>query len=437
MLGSAQTTLATKSRAFWSAEVNQINVRAAGARKIGAAEDELNKVRSRRHHTAAQVAEAEKRLSEARKSASESNAGAAQKVQDAALALNKAEDAVKSATKNRNKADSALGLKAGAGAPTGFNLAAYEKQLAAAAAANAAWEKNLSAIGKRAGGDVEDTLRQMGSDGAALVAALAKASGRQFADIVKQLKSLAPTASATLADYTKQFQQANAQTSAFQQNLLKLAAMGDTALAQQLAGQGDDAAAAVAAAAVKDTAGAAKANAAAKAGAAMSGDDVNNALSLLGVLQSKRDAGLADVLATGMDLATIRAVVPKIRSQLSHLPAGNTAVFLKQLAGQGGATAMASGGLLTSPSLVLGGEAGVPESWIPWNDSARSRQLLSTTAARFGYQLVPARAYASAGVGGSGSPQAVHHHRTVNLYGSKQSSAEQAADLLRHMSLLV
>lgn len=373
------------------------------------AEKNLAKVRSG-HHTAAQLAAAEAKLTKAR----QASTAAAKKVSTDKKAL--------------NSADSALGVKAGTKTVSGFNLAAYEKQLAAANAANAAWEKNLAKIGGKAGQDVEDILRGMGSDGTALVAALAKATGSQFTKIVQQLKALAPSAQATLADYTAQLKSANTASTTFQQNLLKLASMGDTALANQLAGQGDDAAAAIAAAAVKSSSAASTANQAATTNAnLLSSDDLANAVTVLGVLRAKPGAGIADVIAAGVDWATLRVLAPKIASQIKAINGSDT--FVQQMRGQ--QVAMARGGILTRPTNVLAAEAGHPESWIPWDSTARSRALLAKTATAFGYHLTPMSA-----AGASQQVQHVTKHTEVHLHGAKQTSAEQLHDVVRHMNFV-
>lgn len=378
------------------------------------AEKNLSRVRSG-HHTAAQLAAAEEKLTKARTAST----AAAKKVT--------------ADRKTLNAADSALGVKAGTKSVAGFNLPAYEKQLAAANKANAAWEANLAKIGAKAGTDVEDTLRGMGTDGTALVAALAKASGKTFTQIVAQLKALAPTAQATLKDYTAQLNAANKQSAAFQANLLKLAGMGDTALASQLAAQGDDAAAAIAAAAVKSSSAASTANAAAATNAGMlTADDLAAAVTLLGVLKAHPGAGIADVIAAGLDWSTVRALAPKISSQIKAV--SGSATFVDQMRGQG--VAMARGGILTRPTAVVAAEAGHTESWIPWDGSARSSALLSATAAAMGYQLVPAGRYA--GAGGAGGPSTTTNttHHEWHLHGAHQSLAEQKADLVRQMNFV-
>jgi hypothetical protein len=187
---------------------------------------------------------------------------------------------------------------------------------------------------------------------------------------------------------------------------------------------------------VKSPGSAASANTAAKANAnLLSSDDLSAAMTLIGVLRSKAGAGLSDVLGAGLDLATVKALVPKLKSQLAGLPSSNTATFLAQLAGQG-VTAMARGGLLTRPTAVLAAEAGHPEWWIPQNGSARSATLLSAASHAMGYQLVPAGRYAGTGSGGSTTVQHTTTQHEWHLHGAHQSFAEQKADLVRTMNFV-
>jgi TP901 family phage tail tape measure protein len=377
------------------------------------AEKNLNAVRGG-HHTAKQLADAERKLRDARSASA------------------KAASTVKSDRNAVYAADAYLGLAKGAKAPTSFNLTAYAKQLSLAAAANSRWESNLAKIGKKAGADVEDTLRGMGKDGEDLVAALAKASGKTFNDIVANLKKLAPTAKATLADYTNQIKAATTTSKTFQDNLLKLAAMGYGDLAAQLAAQGDDAAAQVAADAVKSPSGAASANAAAKANAStLSSEDLTNAVTLLGVLRNHPGAGISDVLAAGMDWGTVRALAPKIAAQIKAVSGSGT--FVSQMLGQG--VAMARGGILTQPTTVLAAEAGSVESWIPWNGTARSQALLARTAAAMGYHLVPGGRFGVSAPSRAGDTH-IDRSQTVVLQGADRSLGEQRADLLRHMAVV-
>ena len=76
----------------------------------------------------------------------------------------------------------------------------------------------------------------------------------------------------------------------------------------------------------------------------------------------------------------------------------------------------------------------MPESWIPWTPSARSRGLLAATASALGYQLVPAARYGSGRTGSAASVQAPARTINVTLNGARQSTAEQAADIARHMA---
>jgi len=335
---------------------------------------------------------------------------------------------VTSARSTVNSLDSQLGLKAGTAAPTTLNLTAYQKQLTASVAATNKWRTNLAKIGKKGGSEVEQLLADMGTAGYSLVNELAGASTKQFDQIVANLKKLDATAQASLSDYTSQLTTANAASKSFQANLLKLTSMGYGALAQQLAAQGDDAAEAIAAAAVKSPSSASAANKQAQANASLlSSDDLANAITLLGVLRSKPGAGIADVIAAGLDWATISALAPKIASQIRAV--SGSGEFVSEVRAQG--VAMARGGILTRPTTVLAAEAGKTESWIPWDSTARSRALLARTATAFGYHLTPVTAR-----GAGPSTQQVTKHTEVHLHGAKQSSAEQLHDVVRHMTFV-
>ncbi|MFE5131949.1 hypothetical protein, partial [Bacillus mobilis] len=113
---------------------------------------------------------------------------------------------------------------------------------------------------------------------------------------------------------------------------------------------------------------------------------------LLSTLRAKPGRGYAELIAAGLDTGVIRALVPRMMTQINALPSANKSKFLAQYAGQGGVTAMARGGILTQPTAVLGGEAGVPEAWIPFDGSSRSRGLLARSAAAMGYRLTRRRA---------------------------------------------
>ncbi|MCX5601630.1 phage tail tape measure protein [Streptomyces phaeochromogenes] len=350
----------------------------------------------------------------------------------------KADAKVRSERQDVYAADKELGLKRGAKAPKAFSLNAYVTQLNESVAATEKWRRSLAKIGKRGGDEVKTMLEAMGEEGYSLVNALAGASDKQFKSIVSKLTKTGELAKATLGDFTKQLSAATVTNQQFSKDLQTLAARGFGDLAQALAAQGDEHAIKLARQAAsgsaKDTAAA---NAAVnKAQGTLSGEDLTNSLILLSTLRGGPGRGYAELLAAGLDTTTIKALVPRVLSQINSLPDSYKAKFLQQWGGQSGGVAMARGGILNRPSLVLGGEAGVPESWIAHDGSARSRALLAVTAKRFGYGLVPAGRYASAGASASSVAREVSKSITVNLNGARQTSAEQARDVARHLDLV-
>ncbi|MFB7360531.1 hypothetical protein ACFCZ0_41325, partial [Streptomyces gardneri] len=433
-LAEAQKKAAAGSKAYKEAQKKEAQTRKDSARKVAQAEKHLADVR-RGKHTAKQLAAAEKQLANARYNAAKSNNAAAartKKAQDAAGAKSKD---VAAARRKVYEADAALGLKKGAKAPTAFNLKGYELQLNKSVAATELWRKNLDKIGKRGGRELQAMLEGMGEEGYALVNALAGASDKQFKSIVSKLQKTGELAKATLADFTKQLGASTKESQQFAADLQKLAAQGFGDLAQALAAQGDANAMTLAHQAASDSKAAATANkAVGTAQSTLTGEDLANALTLLTTLRGGNGRGFADLIAAGLDVATIRALVPKMTAQISSLPSANKDVFVRQWVQQGG-KAMAAGGILTRPTMVLGGEAGDVESWIPWNSSARSRALLAKTASAMGYQLVPAGRYGP-GPSTAAAAREATKQITVNLYGAKQSTAEQAHDVARHMSFV-
>lgn len=358
-----------------------------------------------------------------------------QKLSDAVEKLSEATTASAKASAHKaiNSADATLGLKAGTTSQA-FNLTSYEKELSAAAKANATWESQLASIGAKAGTDIEGILQDMGSDGTALVSALSKASSKAFNDIVANLRKLAPTAAATLADYTAQLNASNTASSTFQTNLLKLTSMGYGDLALQLAGQGDDTAQAVAAAAVSSTAAASKANTALKASSSiLTGDDLTNALTLLSALKSNPGAGVSQILAaTGLDFTTVSTLAPKIGKQIHGLGADT---FVQQMATEG--VSFFHGGIAPDGANVRFAERGTGgEAFIPLGVGNRSRStgLLSSVAGMFGYQLTPVGAAPRASGAGDGGGD----HRTINVTVNEapRTSAAMAQDIARRMNLV-
>ncbi|MFD6324187.1 hypothetical protein ACFWOL_15255 [Streptomyces sp. NPDC058442] len=283
-----------------------------------------------------------------------------QRLKDAWAQLNKAmRDQAKQSTAATRKAvaearlavaeaDRALGLKAGSKV-TGFSLTGYAKNLDEAVKKSTAWERNLSRIGKRAGSDIEETLRGLGESGRALVASLAKASGKQFNEIVKNLRKLAPTAAATLGDFTRQLNTATSGSKKFQDNLLKLAAAGHGDLAMQLAGQGDADAIALAAAAVKSPAAAKKASAAVKASSkVLTAEELEAATLMMGAL-SKKGATVEDVVKAGVNWPMLVSLAPRYAKQIKALAGGPS--FVKGMKERG--VTLAQGGLLVGPGTSM------------------------------------------------------------------------------------
>lgn len=384
---------------------------------LSSAEKNLSKVR-KGHHTAAQLRAAEDKVDKAKK------------------AKKSADKAVSDDKKKVNSADDKLGLKHGSKAPTSFDLNAYQKELDKSVAATDRWRGNLSKISKRGGADVAAMLEGMGQDGYDLVNKLAGASDKQFNDIINKLKKTGGIAKATLADYGKQLNASTKQSAQFAADLQKLASEGYGDLAQALAAQGDANAQDLAhQAATGGPLAASTANKQVQAAQnTLTGDDLTNSLTLLSTLRSGTGKGYADLIAAGLTPDVIKALVPKMTKQIAALPAANKDTFVRQWVAQGG-QAMALGGVLTRPTMVLGGEAGVPEAWIPWNGSARSRALLAKSAAAMGYQLVPAGRFGSS-TSAAAVAREVSRQITVNLYGAQQSAAEQAHDIARVISFV-
>jgi TP901 family phage tail tape measure protein len=387
------------------------------ADKLKDAEKDLAKVRKRKH-TKKQLGDAQERVGKARSE------------------KKKADSTVSKERKDLAAANKELGFGKSAKVPKAFSLKAYETQLNESVADTEKWRKNLARIGQRGGKELKAMLEGMGEEGYALVNSLAGASDRQFKSIVAKLQKTGDLAKATLADFNKQLGASTKENQQFAADLQKLASQGFGDLAQALAAQGDSAAMTLAHEAAGNSKSAAAANK--SVGAAqntLTGEDLANSLILLSTLRGGTGRGYADLIAAGLDPATIKALVPKMTKQIGSLPAANKATFVRQWVAQGGA-AMAAGGILSRPTMVLGGEAGVRESWIPWTSSARSKALLAKTASAMGYQLVPAGRYSRGGTSTAAIAREVSKQITVNLYGAKQTAAEQAHDLARVISFV-
>ncbi|WP_329203988.1 phage tail tape measure protein [Streptomyces sp. NBC_01435] len=277
-----------------------------------------------------------------------------------------------------------------------FSLSDWQKTLKSAVSANTAYEKNLSKIATRGGADVIDQLRDLGEEGAALVASLAKASKKQFNDIVANLRKLGPLAKASLADYTKQLNASNKTSSAFQTNLAKLASMGYGDLATQLAGQGDEAAQKLAAEAVKNKGKASSANTAAKtSGKQLSGDELEQLIQIIAAVKTAK-TGLHSVAGTtGLGEDEIIAVANKATAQIKSSLGSRSTQFLADLARANKGLSYANGGIREGIYATRGGAVTFAEpstggeAFIPLGPGKRTAatKVLRDVAGRFGVGL--------------------------------------------------
>lgn len=277
-----------------------------------------------------------------------------------------------------------------------FDIGAVEKKLKSAAKATTAWNKDLEAVARRAGGDVADALAAMGEDGMKLAHKMATGSTKYINDMSKALRDLQKTAKATLEDYTRQLGKANVLNKTFSDNLAKLAAEGFGDLAAQLAAQNDQAAQDLAAAAVKDKGKASKANDAAKtANKALTADEVSELVSIIAAIKTSK-TGLHDVAATtALGEDEIITVANKAKSQISKSLGTRATRFLSDLGKANKGLAYADGGIRSGIYSTSGGAVTFAEpstggeAYIPLGANKRSSAMpvLADVAGRFGVGL--------------------------------------------------
>ncbi|MCX4792488.1 phage tail tape measure protein [Streptomyces sp. NBC_01221] len=277
-----------------------------------------------------------------------------------------------------------------------FSLSDWQKTLKSAVSANASYEANLSKIASRGGADVIGQLRDLGEEGAAMIAALAKASKKQFNDILGNLRKLGPLAKASLADYTKQLNTSNKTSTTFQANLAKLASMGYGDLATQLAGQGDEAAQKLAAEAVKNKGKASSANAAAKtSGKQLSGDELEQLIQIIAAVKTSK-TGLHSVAdTTGLGEDEIITVANKATAQIKSSLGSRSTQFLADLARANKGLSYANGGIREGIYATRGGAVTFAEpstggeAFIPLGPGKRTAatKVLRDVAGRFGVGL--------------------------------------------------
>ncbi|MFF6866636.1 hypothetical protein [Streptomyces ardesiacus] len=363
-----QSTYSSAHQPIDKDEYNKkIRARANALDALRTAEANLRQVRKGKH-TQAQLAAAEARVAKARRS-------------------------LATATEAAEKAEARYKKR--------FSLSDWQKTLKSSVKANATYEANLKKISQRGGAEVIDQLRDMGEEGAALIAALAKASNKQFKDIVANLKKLGPLAKASLADYTAQLNASNKQSAEFQSNLAKLSSMGYGDLATMLAEQGDEAAQKIASEAVKSKSAAAKANAAAKQNnQQLSSDEMTKLIQIIAAISNK-NTGIHQVAdKTGFGEDEIIQVGNKAKAKLSQLLGGKAARFLADLAKANKGQAYENGGIRAGMYATQGGIVRFAEpstrgeAYIPLGQNKRSSatRVLSDVATRFGLGLTDGQA---------------------------------------------
>lgn len=280
-----------------------------------------------------------------------------------------------------------------------FDLGLFESNLRKSVSTAESWLANLTTVAQRAGTDVAKALEDMGDDGVELTRKMATGSARYVQDMGEQLKKLSTTARASLADYTAQLQSAVKDNTAFQSALTQLPTSGFGALAERLAKQNAASAEALAKEAVRDRGKAEKANAAAEAaGQALDGEQLTDLVKLISALGTGRSIhDVADLTGIGEDrlIEVVNLAAAQLRST------GGRERFLADLAKANRGQAYANGGIW-EPGVYGGAGAARPlikfaepetrgESYIPHAVGKRSRAtaVLSETAGRFGYGLVP------------------------------------------------
>ncbi len=329
---------------------------------LRSAEAALRALRRRKHTNAQEIA-AENRVAKARRT-------------------------VATATDAAKKAESQYKKK--------FSLSDWQKTLKSAVSANASYESNLSKIASRGGADIIEQLRDLGEEGAAMVAALAKASSKQFKDIVANLRKLGPLAKASLADYTKQLNATTKVDTAFQANLAKLASQGYGDLATQLAGQGDEAAQKLAAEAAGNKSKAASANTAAKnAGKTLSGEELEQLIAIIAAVKTSKTGLHAVADTTGIGEDEVLTIANKASAQIKSSLGARATQFLADLGRANKGLSYANGGIREGVYATRGGavtfaepETG-GEAYIPLGANKRraATSVLKDVAGRFGVGL--------------------------------------------------
>ncbi|MEV0370611.1 phage tail tape measure protein [Streptomyces sp. NPDC050636] len=279
-----------------------------------------------------------------------------------------------------------------------FDLGMFERNLRRSVRTASAWRDDLTTVSQRAGTDVAKALEEMGEDGVTLTRKMARGSSTYVKSMAAQLTKLAGTAKATLADYTGQLQNAVKDSTAFQNNLSKLAANGYGALAKRLAEQNDEGAETLAVQAAKDPKKAKQANKAAHdAGRVLDGDQLTDLVKIINALAKGRGIhAVADL--TSIEEDRLIEVANRAKGQIKKT--GKADRFLADLVKANAGKAYANGGMWepgvysSNNGLIKFAERETRgESYIPHSPAKRGRAtaVLADTADRFGYSLTPRR----------------------------------------------
>jgi hypothetical protein len=281
-----------------------------------------------------------------------------------------------------------------------YDIAAVEKKLWDLGAATVAWNRNLEKVADRAGGDVAKALASMGNEGVALAAKMAKGTDKYVASMSIALRRMMQEARASLKDFTLQLDHATGNNQIFQNNLIKLAAMGYGDLASHLAAKGDQASMELAADAVGSRSKAAKANAAVKkAKAQLSSEEMESLIQIIAAITSKT-VGIHQVAdKTGIGEDVIIDVANKAKAQISKSLGGKAAKFLADLGKANKQQAYENGGIRAGLYATQGGiirfaePSTRGEAYIPLGANKRrtAMPVLADVASRFGVGLTDGR----------------------------------------------
>ncbi|RSN55613.1 hypothetical protein DMH12_15460 [Streptomyces sp. WAC 04229] len=282
-----------------------------------------------------------------------------------------------------------------------FDLAAVERKLWDMGAATVAWNRNLEKVADRAGGDVAKALAGMGDEGMKLAAKMATGTDKYVASMSIALRRMMQEARASLKDFTVQLDHATATNQIFQNNLVKLAAMGYGDLAAQLSSQGDQAAIDLAAEAAGNKSKAAKANTEVKqAKAQLTSEQMGMLIQIIAAITSKT-VGIHDVAGkTGLGEDDIITVANKAKTQISKSLGSKAVKFLADLGKASKGLAYADGGIRAGIYATQGGIVRFAEpethgeAYLPLSPSKRRTALpvLADVANRFGVGLTDATA---------------------------------------------